>query len=117
MTVEGEAIVSGLRSLKDGTLSVTLQTQEMKAEQAGAMFSFSNQFIKFVLTDENVTEFQIKELSEKVITSGKKTKTKGQRLRAVIYRTWEQEGGDMDFDMYYNTAMEKIIDLMKMRLE
>ena len=81
------------------------------------MFSFSNRFIKFVLTDENVTELQIKELREKVITSGKKTKTKGQRLRAIIYRTWEQEGGDMDFDVYYNTAMEKIIDLMKMRLE
>ena len=117
MTVDGEATVTGLRSLKDGTLSVTLQTQELKAEQAGAMFSFTNKFIKFVLTDENVSDLQIKELSEKVVTSGNTKKTKGQRLRAVVYRTWEQDGGDLDFDTYYDRTMEKIIDLMKQRLD
>ena len=95
MTVDGEATVTGLRSLKDGTLSVTLQTQELKAEQAGAMFSFT----------------------KKVVTSGNTKKTKGQRLRAVVYRTWEQDGGDLDFDTYYDRTMEKIIDLMKQRLD
>ena len=45
-------------------------------------------------------------------------KTPSQRLRAVLYKNWEQnkEGYD-DFQLYYNFKMEKIIDHYKGKLD
>ena len=39
-----------------------------------------------------------------------KNKSNSQRLRAVLYRTWEQSGSSLEFEHYYNAEMNKIID-------
>ena len=45
-------------------------------------------------------------------------KSKAQRLRAVLYRTWEQDNlGYEVFDDYYNYRMEKLITLLKNKLD
>lgn len=43
-------------------------------------------------------------------------KSPSQRLRAVIFRLWEQSNKDVDQDEYYEIVMEKIIDQMKSKL-
>lgn len=45
-----------------------------------------------------------------------KPKTQSQRLRAVIYRIYEQSTKDVGFEEYYQNIMEKIIHQMKERL-
>lgn len=48
-------------------------------------------------------------------------KTPSQRLRAVIYRLWEQSGKQggrpkLDQDEYYEIIMEKLIEQLKSKL-
>lgn len=42
-------------------------------------------------------------------------KTKSERLRNVLYRLWEQEG-EGDFNSFYSSKMEKLIEQIKDRL-
>ena len=45
-------------------------------------------------------------------------KSKGQRLRAVLYRNWEQNNEGCDtFTLYYESHMEKIIRHFKDKLD
>lgn len=44
-------------------------------------------------------------------------KTQAQRLRGVIYRTWEQNGKKGDSETYYKMVMEKLIEQLKDKLE
>ena len=44
-------------------------------------------------------------------------KTKSQRLRAVMYILWKQQGEQGDFKEFYSQKMEKIISQIKDRLE
>lgn len=44
-------------------------------------------------------------------------KSPSQRLRAVIFRLWEQSKREVDQDEYYEIIMEKLIEQMKSRLK
>jgi hypothetical protein len=45
-------------------------------------------------------------------------KTPSQRLRAVLYRVWQQDGkGFTDFEAYYQAQMEKLIEFYKGKIE
>lgn len=44
-------------------------------------------------------------------------KTQAQRLRAVIYVLWEQRGGTGNFEEYYRSYLEIIIEQIKSKLE
>lgn len=44
-------------------------------------------------------------------------KTSGQRLRATIFVWWQQQGGQGDFEVFYREKMEKLIDMVKSKLD
>jgi hypothetical protein len=44
-------------------------------------------------------------------------KSPSKRLRAVIYRFWEQIGKEGDFNQFYSKKMEYIINQFKEKLE
>jgi len=44
------------------------------------------------------------------------TKTQAQRLRGVIYRLWEQKGKKGEFNDYYKSVLENMIDQLKEKL-
>jgi hypothetical protein len=46
-----------------------------------------------------------------------KKKTQSQRLRAVLYKLYKQEGGQGEFKDYYKVKTEKIIEHFKSRIE
>lgn len=57
----------------------------------------------------------LSEVPEGIAEAG--VKSPGQRLRSVIYLLWEQQGKKGDFESFYRTTMEKMIDLIKSKLE
>ena len=106
------------QSLKDRTLKLIFETAEPTPDQmAGVMFSLQKAgYIAF-----NPDPFKEKE--KEMLTSIKADydsteKSKAQRLRAVLYRNWEQENGGYDvFDDYYNANMERMIMHWKNKLD
>ena len=106
------------QSLKDRTLKLIFETGEPTPEQmAGVMYSLQKAgFIAF-----NPDPFKEKEkefLSDLKADYDETGKTKAQRLRAVLFRNWEQESKGYEvFDDYYNYMMEKMITHYKNKLD
>ena len=44
------------------------------------------------------------------------SKTPSQRLRGVLFVLWEQQGKEGDFEQYYKSKMEKLINIIKDKL-
>ena len=106
------------QSLKDRTLKLIFETAEPTPDQmAGVMYSLQKAgYIAF-----NPDPFKEKEkemLSKMKADYEDSGKSKGQRLRAVLFRNWEQKSdGYKVFDDYYNHHMEKIIMHFKDKLD
>lgn len=104
--------VETLSTRQDGTIKVNFGTQEMGADEAGKLFHFRGKYCKLFLSDDNITDLEANLIEAEKVT-GTTKKSKGQRLRAVLYRLWEQSGLQIEFDTYYETEMEKVIELYK----
>jgi|TARA_R110002153_G_scaffold104649_2_gene242686 hypothetical protein len=64
---------------------------------------------------QDSTEFE--ELDKIELDLYDKKKTQSQRLRAVLYKLYKQEGGDAEFKDYYKVKTELIIEHFKSRLQ
>jgi hypothetical protein len=117
VSIVKDGILTGFGTLKDGTVKFTINCQEMTPEEAAKIFSLNSQYVKFFLTNKEITEEKITLVEDAKLVNRKKGKTKAQRLRGVIYILWEQSQTDLDFDTFYDVWMEKIIDLIKTKLD
>lgn len=116
MNITLPATITGLRTLKDGTISINLSLQEITPEMAARAFQMQNQFVKAYITTEGVVSQEVKEmLNELEIESEDKSPSK--RMRNVFYRFWEQDKqGYEDFELFYRWQMNKIIEHFKNKL-
>lgn len=111
-------ILDRIQSRKDKTWALTFGTQELTPEQAGELAKLSQEYC-FIAIKRN--DFRPKELE--IITSTQSEfdfaeKPAGQRLRAVLYRLWEQDKkGYEDFNLFYKFHMERIIEHLKNKLQ
>lgn len=109
-------IVSSIRSLKDGSVSVTVETQELSPAKAGQLFELRNK-VCFAYFSAKQIENNERALID-ALDPELKGKTPGQRLRAVLYRLWEQQPeGYKDSESHYRAKMESIIETFKSNLE
>jgi hypothetical protein len=107
-----QAIITGIRSKVDRSLGISLSTPELSTQEKAL----------FMELQGINTEITIKPLDEKPegiekIDKEVGSKTQSQRLRAVIYILWEQEGKQGMFDDFYRSYTEKIIDWIKSKLD
>ena len=111
------AIISGFRTLKDGTVAVTIDTQHLAPDQAAALFALHQKYAFVAIRPEDFGEAEREALAALKAPEEEGKKTKGQRLRAVFYRLWERnkEGYD-DFEQYYAHRMERVIEYYKGKL-
>ena len=113
----GTGILEGIRTRNDGSLVFTVATQEIGSTEAARLFELRNKFLKYLLTDENISPLDEKLIDELKLKDGKKVKTKSQRLRAVLFRVWEQKETGLSFDEFYDGEMEKHIENYKQTLD
>jgi hypothetical protein len=106
-------ILEGISTRNDGSVKITFATQELDSAQAGNLFLMRNKFMKCLLSDTNISEIEEKLVDQESVNGGKKAKTHSQRLRNVMYRVWENGGIPMEFESWYKTEMERIIDRYK----
>ncbi len=110
---------NGISTKADGTIDVVFNTQEMGAAETAALFSMRAKFgqLAFIsqeiaLTDTQLDELDIPESSPEF----KGDKSPSQRLRAVLYVLWEQDGKRGEFETFYRVRMERIIETIKDKL-
>lgn len=108
--------ISGIRSLKDGSVSVTLETMELPASKAGELFSLRNKVaVVYIAPKETLNQKEIDQVDK--INPEFGGKTQSQRLRNVLFKLFEQDNeGWKDFDDYYKLKTEKIIEHLKSKI-
>lgn len=117
MKIVFTAILENISTRTDNSVKLTLGSQEMDSSNAAQMFELRNKFVKILISDNNISPLEDKLLDELKLKDGKKVKTHSQRLRAVLYRQWEQENTGIDFDTYYGNKMDAAIESVKSKLD
>lgn len=106
------AILDGISTRKDGTLKVTIETNELHTEDSVYLMKNVNKQGYFYFQEAPFSEINIPDIKLNEF----ETKTKSQIQRNVLWRLWEANGKKGDFEAYYNASMEKIIDQLKEKL-
>jgi len=112
------AILEGISTRKDKTLRLTFGTQEMPPNEAGNLMSLSNSFCFLAIKPETFTQTE-KEIMQQLKADNltNNIKTPSQRLRAVLYVCFQNDGeGFNDFDGYYIAKINNLIEHFKTKL-
>ena len=107
-------IISSIRSLKDGSVSVCVETQELSPSKAGELFSLRKKVALLYLSPkEVVTQKEMDQINAmNADLPGGKTPSK--RMHNVLFILWKQDSeGYKDFNLYYLNKMEKFIEELK----
>lgn len=104
------AYFTGFGSKADGSASLRFSTQELSSEHFAEFKVALNSFgwLNFAPT-EALVEVPRESLSDD-------RKKPSQRLRAVIFLFWKQKGNEGDFEQFYRSTIEHIIDRYKEKL-
>lgn len=109
-------VIAGLATKVDNSIKITLETRELGSDGGAKLFSLRGQEAWILIAPNEFDEESVTVPKEKADAS-MGSKTPSQRLRAVLYRTWEQSKSGVDFESYYKATLEKVIDQFKERLE
>lgn len=113
-----ESTVESIASRVDGTITIKIGTQELDPSKAGELFQLRGKLCKILLSDSNITKLEEELVDNTNIVSGKKKKSASQRLRAVLFRINESNGGNEEnFEAFYNSEMERIIEHYRNKLD
>jgi len=116
-TFQLPAQLEGYRSLKDRTLKLSFETNELTPEQMADIHYSLNKVGYLAFAPDPFTTKEISDLDSLKVEYDDTNKTPSQRLRAVLYRTWEQTPeGYKIFNDFYNSKMEVLIEHFKAKL-
>lgn len=108
-----DGVIEGISTRNDGSVKLSIGTQELDSSKAGDLFQLRNKYVKILLSDSNISALEEKLVDEEKVQGGKKAKSPQQRLRSVMFRVHEQQGISQEFDQWYKTEVENLIDRYK----
>lgn len=111
------AFLESFRTLKDRSMKLVFETNELTPEQAGLLQQNLQTSGVLAFNKDAFTSKMIEELSAIKCDFDDPTKSKSHRLRSVLFVYFKQNAqGYEDFDTFYNAKMEKIINNFKNKL-
>lgn len=112
------AQLDGYRSLKDRTLKITFETQELNPQDLLGVAENINAFGYLAFKKEPFSEKERNEIESLETNLEDNMKTPSQRLRAVLYRNYERDAqGFKSFATYYEHQMEILLNHFKAKLQ
>jgi len=117
-TFQLPAGLEGYRSLKDRTLKLTFETGELTPEQMANIHYSLNKVGFLAFAPDPFATQELSALDALKVEYNDTGKPPSQRLRAVLYRLWEQKNEGYEFfNDYYLGRMEKLINHFKDKLD
>lgn len=108
--IQTAAILEGVSTLKDGSISVRFHTQELSPEQKVQFMEYLQKF-GWMLFKEAETPFVEDEIPDYDPKQYDEIKSPSQRLKAVIFVKSQQDGvSKKDFNEFYQKEMARIIE-------
>ena len=109
--------VESIASRKDKTIKLTLATQELSPKDAASLFQLNQQFCYLAIKEEPFSKEE-QDVVENLKADPDTFKTPSQRLRGILYRTYEQDNeGYKDFNTYYLSVMDRICQHYKNKID
>jgi hypothetical protein len=113
-----EATIEAISTRVDNTISIKIGTQELAPEMCVQLFQMRNKLVKILISDTNITKLEEELIDYESLVQVKKGKTSSQRLRGVLFRINEHNGGNEEnFEAFYKSEMERIIEHYKLKLD
>jgi len=110
------AHISKITTMGDRSLRLQVDvSQELSPEENAKVFQLYNTLGYFIFKDAQIEPDDID--VPDYVKEFKTDKTPSQRLRAVLYIHWEQNGKQGKFDDYYKSKLEEIINHFKDKLK
>jgi hypothetical protein len=112
------AALENYRSLKDKSLKITFETNELNPQDLLGIAENLGQF-GYLAFKRELFKVEEKQLIEDLETSyDDKKKSASQRLRAVLYLMWQKDNEGFDTSVrHYDHHLEKIINHFKSKLD
>lgn len=99
----------------DRTYKLEFSTGELKGDKAADLMSMlMDECWLLIASEDKLKETDVPDEKADSMTN---SKTQAQRLRATLFVLWEQRGKQGDFEDFYKTRMERIIEQVKSNLE
>ena len=112
------AVLETFQSLKDKTLKLVFYTQEPTPDQIIQISSSIQSYGYLAFKKDNFKNNEVEMLNEIKSDYEDNGKSKSQRLRAVLYKNFEQDKQGYEvFSDYYNHHMERMINHWKNKLQ
>ena len=110
--IETPIIISSIRSKVDGSLGFSASTPELTPKEKVAFFELQNQNLNGFFEPAESKPTEVKKVKGELWE-----KSPSQRLYAVIFLYWKQQGEQGDFNVFYKKQMERLINKVKDLLE
>lgn len=110
--ISSPIIITSIRSRKDGSLGVSLETPELTNEQKLVWLELQGKNARTVISPTDHSESGVVEVKQDI-----EGKSQSQRLRGVIFVTCKRLGKPEEADKVYYREMENMIDKYKEKLD
>jgi len=109
------ATIESLRTLADGTIRLSIGTQELNPEDSTVLMRLVRKLGWFVFKENRIDDDEIP--TENVPEFKTDGKTPSERLHAVLYVLWNTcTKKEKPFDIFYAEYIEKVIEGIKSKL-
>lgn len=105
-------IIDKITTLKDRSVKITLDTQELSPSKAGEIFTLMNSLATVYISPSEITSREMAQVDS--IEPEMPGKSPSQRMRNVLFILWKQDNqGFKEFDSFYKERMETYIQELK----
>lgn len=108
------ATITKVTTMRDKTVRIQVDCQEIDPEYMAELFALNDKLGWFFFKDKPIKEIDTSQLPD--IQVEKWEKHPSQRMRAVLFRMWEQTDKKKTFEEYYREKMEQLIEMLKEKL-
>jgi len=115
LTIQIPSYIHKIETTTDKGLKLTVYTQEISPETKKDLFELLDKLGWLVFATAKVEPEDLVNLPE-IKPEFRDGKTPSQRLRAILFVYWEQNGSKGNFDDFYKDYIEKIIENIKGKL-
>lgn len=110
--IKTDIIINSIRSRRDGSLGFSAETPELTSEEKIAFMDLQGQALNVLLEP---TEYPVEDTIS--VEKDVENKTQAQRIRAVLFLIWKQQGEQGEFRDFYHAKTEHYINFLKEKLE
>lgn len=107
---------NGIKTMADKGIRVMFDTNELTGNEFQSLFAMKGKAGKLIFSSEDYKLTPDDLVVPDISKDFKEEKTPSQRLRAVLYRLWQQSEQGLDFEVYYRSKMDNFINQLKDKL-